>query len=457
MREYRLWQPGEGVLVGISGGADSTALLTVLLALPDALRPRVVAAHFDHGLRGSASTADAHFAASLAARMGVPFVGGAADPPLARTGSAEAQARQRRYTFLAAAARCHGCACVAVGHHRDDQVETVLLRLVRGAGAAGLGAMAPSRPLADGGESTLRLVRPLFLANRADVLSYLGACGQSWREDGSNADPVHARNRLRAHVLPALDGAFGPGARDRIWRAAQNLRADASALSLLAEDAARRRMRGPRLDLGAGWADLPQTVRAAELRAWWALGGAGPPLRADVLRRVERLRAGATLALAGGGQIRRDGRWLVYLPPSPGPLAAQRRAGGVLPIPGAVLADGVGEVRAWSVPWPDEGVRRFWGVRDVAVGDAAGVTPPLRLRVARPGERLTVLGARGSRRVRDVLAQSGVPPERRGLAWVVEDAAGRPLWVVGARQAAWFRIEAETGRALVLRWRPEPP
>ncbi len=456
MREYRLWQPGEGVLVGISGGADSTALLVVLLALPDALRPRVVAAHFDHGLRGSASAADALFAASLAARLHVPFVGGAADPPLSRAGSAEADARQRRYAFLAAAARRHGCSCVAVGHHRDDQVETVLLRLARGAGAAGLGAMAPSRPLADDGARALHLVRPLFLASRTDVLSYLGAAGLSWREDDSNADPVHARNRVRAHVLPALDAAFGPGARERIWRAAQNLRADAHALSVLAEDAARRRMHGPCLDLGAGWADLPDAVRAAELRAWWALGGAGPPPRADVLRRMDRLREGATLEVGGGVRVQREGRWLVRLPPPVHAPEAQLRAGGELSVPGTVLAAGVGEVRAWVVPWPEPAVRRLWAASDVAVGDAAGITLPLRLRVPLPGERLAVLGAQGRRRVREMLAQRGVPPGRRALPWVLEDADGRPLWVVGARQAAWFRIEAGTGLALVLRWRPEP-
>jgi tRNA(Ile)-lysidine synthase len=462
VREHRLWLPGEGVLVAVSGGADSTALLAVLATLPPALRPRLVAAHFDHGWR-AASAGDAAAARSLAARLHVPFAAGsAAAPPGAEGGSLEGEARRRRYAFLARTARAHGCTGVAVGHQRDDQAETVLMRLVRGAGAAGLAGMPFCRPL-DAGAPPLRLVRPMLSASRADVLDYLRATGLPWREDETNQQPRFLRNRLRLWVLPALGEAAGPGASAGIARSAANLRIQAEALATLAEGAVRPRLDAGRLDVGSGWADQPAAVRLALLQAWWRIAGGGRPLRRDVWGRVDRLRDGACLPLPGGGSICRTGRWLQHLPAgccrvAPAGVGAGENQGDAvgmpLPVPGAVHAPGIGEVTATLVPWGPLGANRWQGTPRAALGDAAAVRAPLRLRAPRPGERLPLAGLAGARKVRAVLAAAGIPVACRTLPWVVEDADGVPLWVIGVRATACFGLRADTTSALLLHVQP---
>jgi tRNA(Ile)-lysidine synthase len=452
VREYRLWEPGEAVLVAVSGGPDSVALLAALAELPAGLRPALrAAAYLDHGLRSPGEArAERARAEEAAARAGVPFVAGARDVAANRSPgeSLEAAARRCRYAFLAETARSLGCARVAVGHHRDDQVETVLMRLLRGAGLRGLRGMDPVAPLpgaAGCGGPPLAVVRPLLLASRADVLAYLTARGLAFAEDPTNRAPRFLRNRVRHELLPALEAAAGPGVRRAIWRTAENLRADAAALEWFAAEAARRRMAGDRLALGAEWEALPLPVRAAILRAWWSLVRSEPPPRRDVLLAAARLAPGGSVGLGAGLEAVREGEVLA-LRPSLAPGAERSE----LPVPGAVHLPGVGTVRAAFGPWPDPVLAQRLACRRVAVGDAGDVRPPLRLRPPAPGERWRLLGAPGRRRLRAVLAEAGIPRAWRQCPLVVEDAEGRPLWVVGARQAEGFRVGPATRRVLAL-------
>lgn len=196
---HQLIPSGGAVVVAVSGGADSLALLHALHALRDRLGCRLHAATFDHGLRGPASAADVDFVVSICAALGVPVVTGRAEQPAA----AEAELRAARYAFLAAAARATAAQRVAAGHHAGDQAETVLLRLVRGAGSAGLAAMLPAAPLP--GSPDLTLIRPLLAVTRAEIDAYCAAQGLTPRQDSTNQDTAYARNRIRAEVMPALE------------------------------------------------------------------------------------------------------------------------------------------------------------------------------------------------------------------------------------------------------------
>lgn len=467
--------------MGISGGADSTALLVALAELPSSVRPRLVAAHLDHGLRPADGAADAQMARALAARYQVPFHAGRAPvDPAART-SIEAAARNCRYAFLADTARRYGCVRIAVGHHRDDQLETVLFRLLRGSGAAGLGGFAPRAPgpwapagdghterwdapgsecasgLASsqgvyGVNAELQLVRPLFFATRDDVLAFLHARGLTWREDPSNTDQRFVRNRLRLRVLPTIQDVLGPGAAAGISRAADNLRDDAAALRYFAGEAVARRMSGHSLSV-EGWRDMERPVRLALLRAWWEAVGGGLSPHRDHLIQIDRLPEGGELALPGGLRVRRRGANLVReMAASPSGVPAGWT--GTLPVPGALVLAGVGRVTAGLAERSAITATGWGDGRSRAVGDAATIARPLRLRSARPGERIAVLGAQGRRSVRGLLASTGVSPECRGYPFVLEDAAGTVLWVVGARQTPALRLQPGTREALVLRWEP---
>ncbi len=220
---------GETLVVGLSGGADSVALTDVLAALQRRHGFRLVAAHLDHGLRPD-SADDAAFCHAFCASLGVPFRGGTApvrERALREKGGIEQAARLERYSFLRRVKDDEGAGWIAVAHTRDDQAETLLLRLLRGAGASGLAGMR--RRSGD-------LARPLLGVPRASVLEHLRARGLAWREDPSNADPAHLRNRVRHELLPYLEQRFNPRIREALARTAALLADDAAYVEAQAQE-----------------------------------------------------------------------------------------------------------------------------------------------------------------------------------------------------------------------------
>lgn len=205
------------ILVGVSGGADSVALLRSLHEVSESRHLQLHAAHLNHGLRAHAADEDAVWTSDLCGRLGVPCTVEQIDVP--RRASAdglnlEEAARIARYEFFERTARALGCAHVAVAHTADDRVETVLHNLLRGTGLAGLCSLRPSRPLAEG----LTLVRPLLGTSRREIESWLLEIGQDFRTDATNFDESRTRNRIRRVLLPSLERDFGPQVRDSLLR-----------------------------------------------------------------------------------------------------------------------------------------------------------------------------------------------------------------------------------------------
>jgi len=464
VREFELWLPGELVLAGVSGGADSTALLAALTQLPSDCRPQVRAAHFDHGLRGSAAAAaDARAVADLCARVGVPVVygkdsGGPAEGPGGKRSSPEAAARQARYTFLGSVAALHGARVVAVGQHRDDRAETVVLRLLRGAGARGLAGMRPRRALAGPGAFAGLLVRPLWYADRAGVLDYLRALGLGWVEDETNVATDRTRNLVRHVVLPALDHSLGRGYRAALLRTADNLAADEAALRLWAERESEARLCAATLSCAGDWWGLPEAIRQRVLQRWWEAGTAEPALSRQVITNLLQLRPGGVLDLPAGRRAICGGEGLI-LQRGGGNLVPAPAATVGLAVPGVVNVAGVGRLQAQVIDWPDPSVwARVRRGAALAVGDAADLQFPLAVRPPSAGERVVALGAGPCpRRVRDLLRGAGVPPGERRRPRLIADGRGVVLWVAGVRPAAAFAVNERTRRALLLVLEPEPP
>ncbi len=207
------WQD-VGVVVAVSGGADSVALLRGLSALKQGGVGRLTAAHFNHGWRGAASDADEAFVADLCRQRSLECAVSRATGPPSNSDFSEAAARDQRYTFLRETAEQQGARFVAVAHTADDQAETVLHHVLRGTGLQGLAGMSRTRPLGP----AVTLLRPMLGLRHSDVLAYLAALDQPFREDATNQDTQYLRNRIRQELLPQLVRDYAPGAVESLLR-----------------------------------------------------------------------------------------------------------------------------------------------------------------------------------------------------------------------------------------------
>ncbi len=285
---YGLLAPGDGVVVGVSGGPDSVCLLHVLLRLREEYDLRLHVAHLNHGARGAEADADADFVAALAAEWGLPVTIERQDIPalaIKQRMAFEETARRARYTFLAQTAVKAGASKIAVGHNGDDQAETVLMHFLRGAGLAGLRGMLPLTTFTDlrgmkqeaGGtrhDSRILppasfIVRPLLEISRASIEAYCTRQNLAPRVDRSNLDTTYFRNRLRHELLPLLE-KYNPNVRDRLRHTASVVAADYELLTQLRERAWANVVREERettiiFDQDV-WRALPVALQRATLR-----------------------------------------------------------------------------------------------------------------------------------------------------------------------------------------------
>jgi len=231
VRREELLRAGDRLGLAVSGGADSVALLRIMLELREELGIVLAVVHFNHKLRGAEAEADAEFVARLAHRHDLPLHAGTGDVAAHARGqhlSTEAAARELRYQYFRGLFAANTLNRIATGHTLDDQAETVLLRIVRGAGTRGLVGIYPnvinSQLLVHG--SQFSVVRPLLGTRRKLLEAYLGELEQDWREDSSNRDLRHARNRVRHGILPRLERTLNPAVRETLAETADVARAE---------------------------------------------------------------------------------------------------------------------------------------------------------------------------------------------------------------------------------------
>ena len=432
---HQLWLPGGGVVAAVSGGSDSVALLWILRDLhQDGAVHLAGVAHLNHQLRAHAGRDEA-FCRALAERLGVPFRAERADVAgLAREWrcSTEVAARRARYAFLEAARVHCGASHIGVAHTRDDQAETVLLRLVRGAGTRGLRGALPVRGA---------VVRPLLDCSRHELRAYLTARAEPWLEDETNADLGHPRNRVRHELLPLLAGHYRPSVARVLARTADVAAHDDALLERLAEQAlsavVATEPAAVRLDVAA-LAALPLSLQRRVARRALVVAGAGrAPGHGDIERLLDVCAAGGPAATeAAGVRVERFSADAVLLTRGSRAQADIPWPDRLLPVPGEVELPELGpECRVAAVgPIQQEGVLGPSGVR-VAL-KAAAVELPLVVRSRRPGDRIQSVGLGGTKTLQDLLVDRKVPRGARNRIPVVADAAGRLVWVVGHAVAA---------------------
>lgn len=447
----RLLEPGDRVVVAVSGGPDSLALALVLHALQEEWRLALHVFHLHHGLRGEDADRDAAFVREVAARLGLPCTVARRDvrAEAGRLGGGlENAGRVARYRALAELAEQLGARRVAVGHTMDDQAESVLMGLLRGAGRRGLGGMAPSRPLGFGAPPDVTLIRPLLAVRRADTEQYVLAAGLEPRRDPMNEDPRFLRARLRTQLIPLLEEQYNPAVVTRLAVLAGIMRDEDDFLERQAREAAR--------ELGVGF-----TGREAVLPAS-ALARLHPALGRRLVRLAGRA-AGATLAARAVEQVldlaRRTGDGEAHL----GRHLVAERAGDRIRLYRSGTGDGgAAAPLPGPVPLPVPGAVTLAGHRIVARAEGPAAFPaagpweldvdpdalpgPLEVRTRRPGDRVYPVGMTGSTKLQDLFVNRKIPRGDRDRVPLVV-SGNEVVWVVGLR--ADRRFVARPGRPRV--------
>jgi tRNA(Ile)-lysidine synthase len=423
-----LFRPGLRVMIAVSGGADSVALLRALQNCAGELGIILSVAHVHHGIRGASADADADFVAALAGRFRLDFLLHRADVP-ARAAqqqeTLEEAARNTRYAFFRECIASGKADAVTTAHTLDDQAETVLLKLIRGAWTEGLSGIHPEVEVSGG-----RILRPVLAARRAEIEEYLRGLGQDWREDESNREPTFTRNRVRHQLLPIL-AEYNP-----------QIASHLSALAAIARDEEQY------------WQHqlaslLPQVLLPGKPvrgggRA--AQGSSGIALEVERVRRldpaVQRRVLRAAVAQAGGGLDYAHTESLLAITihggagqrlSLQGDLIAERtpRELRISPVDAGNLA-----LPEYRLPVPGEVAATAFGLRFRAEAESAGADAVIR--AWKPGDRVTLRYSRGPKKVKEVLERMRIPAPERS-SWPVVIREGRIVWIRGAE------VEPEPG------------
>ena len=448
IRERDLLHAGDRVAVAVSGGADSVALLRVLLELRAELGIVLFVAHFNHQLRGEESDTDERFVAELARQHGLPFSAGSGDVrqhAAARHIGLEHAARELRYRWLHQLVIREGLNAVATGHTLDDQTETVIMKFLRGAGTRGLASIRPVLMLED-----WPVVRPLLQTSRLKIEQYLTSILQPWREDHTNLHTQHTRNRIRHELLPLLERDYNPNIRQVLSETAD--------IALAEEDYWRdytaglashwhQKVRRMRLQQGAsdGFLLSDVAVQRRTLRHFLEWHGITVDFHHVEAVRVCVLRGGSAVSLPAGWQARRDGDWLELVAPTSAFEKPEipRRWQFLLPIPGKCDVPQAGvTLRAVVVP-----------------AAAAAIEPPgtlltlarigghLILRNWQPGDRFRPAHSASEEKLKRLFSEKHIPARQRAT-WPLALSGAQIVWVRGFPVAHDFAWVAGPGDAL---------
>jgi len=444
IKRFGMLTPGDAVVVGVSGGPDSVALLDLLSRLRDELGLRLHVAHLNHRLRPEAAE-EAEFVRRLASGYGLPVTVDAADVPAyagERRLSTEMAARELRYAFFTRVLSAVGAAKVALGHQADDQAETVLMNLLRGTGLAGLKGIPPVRG---------PFVRPLIEVRRAAIEAYCASRGLKTCYDASNIQTAYRRNKIRHELLPLLEREYNPALVPALGRLAAVLREEEE---FLAAEAAKVyaglrsvTVAGVYFD-GAAISTLPRAMARRVVRlAYREVAGSVYDLdfrhTEEVLRLLERATGREVILPRGVKAVRIHGRLLFrtgavpavpdFCYPLPVPGVAVIREIGV-----AVKAELVASGRDPATLPPQE-----------ALLDYERVRPPLFVRRRRAGDLFYPLGHPAPVRLKSFFINQKIPRYHRDRIPLVVDATGI-LWVAGVRPAEPVRVTSQTRRCLHL-------
>jgi len=441
-RKHQMSSPGGQLVVACSGGADSVALLFALSACARELGVILTVVTIDHGLRDV--DAELKLVEKHSVALGHPWRVVPVEV-VREKGSLQAGARRARLDALKRIAQEVGGAAIALGHTKNDQAETVLMRLLRGAGTRGLAGMAPVRR---------PFIRPLLDLERADILSYLTDRGIEWAEDPTNQSDAYTRNRLRREVLPVLE-SFAPGVFERLSKTAEIVGEDQRALEAISGAALGR----VTLERIQGALTINCIALKKEPRSLWphiflqalkAVRGGDADLYASHLEALCGLAAsteGSVSIDLPGMCVERVYEKLIFERSGhEGPVDTDAEES-IFPGPGC-YRNSEGLFTVERIGRQDVELRD--GIDEV-IFDAPGLIFPLELRPPAQGERMQPFGMEGTKLISDVLVDAKVPRKKRKGVQVLT-SAGNVLWLVGVRRAAFHPLRESSEEVIRVRY-----
>lgn len=454
LQRYRMVAPGDTIVVGVSGGADSVALLDVLNRLRESCGFSLQVAHLNHMFRGADAEADANFVIKMATELGLPVAVEMIDVPeyCSQYGlSPQAGSREVRYDFFSRVATSCGAARVALGHHADDQAETILLNFIRGSGPGGLGGIRPVRDEF--------YIRPLLGVRRWAIEDYCHSQRLEFRQDTSNLKPEYTRNRVRLQLLPLLESRYNPAVVDSLVKLGSICRDEDAFL----EDQARHIYAGLRLPTGGvtvaldreGFQIQPAAMQRRLLRlAWQQITGTRQDLSYQhVEDMLEIFRADATgteVELPGWIKARTNyGTIEFFHPGAPGNVSDYSYP---LNVPGETIIPEL-DLALEAVILPAEKVPEPLCLPpEEAVLDYDRLSGPLFVRRRAPGDKLRPLGMGGTMKIKKFLINQKIPVRQRDLIPLV--VSGNDIvWVAGLRLSEDYKVSTATRRCLLLKLR----
>ncbi len=453
VRNYQLLVKGDKVVAAVSGGPDSVCLLKVLTLLADEYRLELLIAHLNHGMRGEESDRDEAFVRSLGKDLDLRVETGKVDiPGLLKGGgiSPEDLCRIERYRFLSEVCRQHQFTKVALGHHRNDRVETVLMNFLRGSGAEGLKGFSPSR----GGI----YVRPLFDLSRAEILDFLRSAGLRYAIDSTNNSEDYLRNRLRRHLIPWIEKHYNPGFSENLISMSEILASENAYMKEAAENVLRRwGIETNKREIRIGIEDLLSCHPALQKRiAMILLLKLTPSEKGIGYRHIT-----SVLDLAGGSNpsgsldlpfnihVRRDYGSLVFTKTD---LRGRSRAvpeGGFfysVQIPGVLELTNLGTRLRFELTIANGSEKKPVDLRQVFM-DYDKISFPLAVRNMEPGDRIRPFGMTGRKKLSDLFIDLKIPRFNRSRLPILVDRE-EVLWIPGIGLSEKVRTTPKTRKIL---------
>lgn len=488
VREYKMLDKGDSIVVGVSGGADSVVLLHVLHRLQKEYDLKLCVAHLNHMFRGSESDEDGEYVAGLCKELAIPAYIETVDVPayMRQTGlSSEVAARIKRYELYQKVAKSRGANKIALGHNADDQAETVLMRILKGSGLKGLAGIPPVRMMDD-----LVIIRPLINVRRSLIEKYCAEQGLAFRVDSTNLKPMYLRNKLRLELLPLLEKEYNVNVVSHLTVLADLVRDENSYMEQVTDE-----VYESLVDRGEAKADRAQfpvsmgtelspghtgnfaadrELSPVSLRVS-TLINMSVALARRVLRKALSECKGDTLDIEFGHvdgilkQLSSDRvNWQLHLPsgvvvqkeydvlrfvPEP---ATEKQFQYRLEIPGITFVPEAGIVLEAEILHVDDFEEREGIIKSLDGKESVGfdykcLHTPLFVRNRKPGDRINVFGMQGSKKVKDILIDEKIPPHKRINIPLLIGGDNVIYWIVGSRAGSEACITDSTSEIVIIK------